>query len=295
LNETSTSPSDPEAGAADMAALPLMDPAQTAFFFDFDGTLAEIVDDPQAVSISEALRSDLAALQHAAGQAVAVVSGREIATLDRFLAPLALPLGGAHGAERRNALGEISRIDVDTALLDRLEASLATMAASHDGLIVERKRSSVALHFRRRPDLAAACEALVRDLAGQADAVSLLAGKMVFELKLSGRTKGDLIAAFMAEKPFAGRRPVYFGDDITDEDAFRVLPRWNGVSVKIGDGKTAARHRLASPAALHAWIADLLAFDRRRTDEQHDLGAHARLQWGGGGADENSSVQNREE
>jgi trehalose 6-phosphate phosphatase len=157
------------------------------------------------------------------------------------------------------------------------------MATSHDGLIVERKRSSVALHFRRRPELADACEALVRDLAEQAGGVSLLAGKMVFELKLSGRTKGDLVTAFMGEMPFAGRRPVFFGDDVTDEDAFRALPQWNGVSVKIGEGDTAADHRLPDPAALHAWIAGLLAFFERRAHEQSVLSAHGRLQWGGGG------------
>jgi trehalose 6-phosphate phosphatase len=94
---------------------------------------------------------------------------------------------------------------------------------------------------------------MARDLASR-DGLDLLEGKMVVEVKLSGRTKGDLIADFMAEEPFRGRRPIFFGDDVTDEDAFRALPRWQGIGVKIGEGPTAATHRMPDPSALHAWL-----------------------------------------
>jgi trehalose 6-phosphate phosphatase len=235
-------------------------PLKTAFFFDFDGTLASIVEDPRAVSIDAEVLRSLTRLHAASGGALAVVSGREIAALDGFLAPLRLPLGGAHGSERRDAGGTLHRVAVAGGTIERLAGELDRLAATEAGLLVERKRTSVALHYRRRPDLEALCRQKARALAAAGEGVFLLEGKMVVELKLSGRTKGDLIADFMAEEPFRGRRPIFFGDDVTDEDAFGALPRWNGVSVKIGDGPTAATCRIPDPAALHAWL-------RRRAGE----------------------------
>jgi trehalose 6-phosphate phosphatase len=232
-------------------------PSRTAFFLDFDGTLAEIVDDPLAVSIGDDVLEALARLSAASDGALAVVSGREIATLDGFLSPLRLPLGGAHGTERRDARGKIHRVEVDDRAIDRLAMELDRFAAVENGLLVERKRTSVALHYRRRPDLEERCRHLARSLVSQADGIAVLEGKMVVELKLSGRTKGDLIADFMAEEPFRGRRPVFFGDDVTDEDGFASLPRWSGISVKVGEGATAAAFRIRDPAALHAWLKRL--------------------------------------
>ncbi|WP_187969412.1 trehalose-phosphatase [Aquibium microcysteis] len=227
-------------------------PEETAFFFDFDGTLAEIVEDPAAVAIDATVRHALHALFALSGGAVAIVSGREIDTLDGFLAPLRLPLGGAHGSERRDSSGRLHRVEADEPAIERLAAELEDVARRHDGLLVERKRLSVALHYRRRPDLESTCRAAAR--AAASPGVTLLEGKMVVELKLSGRTKGDLIADFMAEEPFRGRRPIFFGDDVTDEDGFRALPQWQGIGVKVGQGQTAAAHRIADPAALRAWL-----------------------------------------
>lgn len=238
----------------DISAISVV-PARTAFFFDFDGTLAEIVDDPAAVSIGAEVLDALATLRDAAGGALAVISGREISALDRFLAPLELPLGGAHGSERRNARGEVESVGIDAGVLAGMVAELQAFARGKDGLIVEPKRTSVALHYRRNPALEEDCRAVARGLAEKTQDTTLLEGKMVVELKLSGRTKGDLIAAFMDEPPFAGRRPIFFGDDVTDEDGFRALPRWGGIGVKIGDGETAAQCRMRDPAELHDWLA----------------------------------------
>ncbi len=241
---------------ADFASIAL-DPATTAFFFDFDGTLAEIVDDPDAVTIGDDVRDALVAIGEAAGGALAVISGREIASIDRFLSPLKLPVGGAHGAERRSVEGEVHRTELDSGDLKRLAERVEGFAREYPGTSVETKRTSVALHYRRNPAAEEECVALARSLAEDYPSVSLLAGKMVLEFKFSGRTKADVIADFMAEEPFSGRRPVYFGDDVTDEDAFRVIPRWDGVSVKIGEGPTEAGYRLVDPAALYAWMKRL--------------------------------------
>ncbi|MBS4018146.1 MAG: trehalose-phosphatase [Dechloromonas sp.] len=245
----------------DLSALALR-PAETAFFFDFDGTLAEIVDDPSAVTVAPDVLLAIAALHEASDGAVAVVSGREMAALDVFLAPLRLPLGGAHGAERRDAGGQVHRVDADGSAIEQVADALERVARVNDGLLVERKRSSVALHYRRRPDLEAMCRTASRDLASRCG-LAMLEGKMVVELKLSGRTKGDLIGDFMSEKPFLGRRPIFVGDDVTDEDAFRVLPRWDGIGVKVGTGPTAASHRIPDPAALHAWLLRLTGAPER--------------------------------
>ncbi|MEX0405513.1 trehalose-phosphatase [Aquibium sp. LZ166] len=248
--------------AADFASMSL-DPARTAFFFDFDGTLAEIVDDPKAVTIGDDVRDALVAIRDAAGGALAVISGREIAAIDRFLAPLTLPVGGAHGSERRGVAGEVHRAAVDPRDLDRLAERVADFARGVPGTTVETKRTSVALHYRRNPSAERNCIAFAEELAGEYASASLLAGKMVLEFKFSARTKADVIGDFMAEEPFCGRRPVYFGDDVTDEDAFRVLPEWDGLAVKIGEGPSIARYRLADPAALHAWMKRLAKGESR--------------------------------
>ena len=235
----------------------MVDPRKTAFFFDFDGTLAEIVDDPEAVSIRDDVRAALLAIRKAAGGALAVISGREITAIDRFLAPIVLPVGGAHGSERRGADGEVHRVPLDPHDLERLAERVTEFSHAHEGIVVERKRTSVALHYRRNPAAERECMAFARALSDEHPSATLLSGKMVLEFKLSARTKADLITDFMAEEPFRGRRPVYFGDDVTDEDAFRVLSRWDGLSVKIGPGSTAAEYRLPDPEALHDWMIRL--------------------------------------
>ncbi|MGE0847115.1 MAG: trehalose-phosphatase [Flavobacteriaceae bacterium] len=227
---------------------------RVAFFLDFDGTVAKIVDDPRAVSVSGGMIRTLERLREATGGALAVISGREIADLDRFLAPLSLPAAGVHGAEHRGGDGSLRRTAVAGDALERAAGDLDALAALHEGLLVERKWASVALHYRARPDLAAttlaAAEGIARDAGGE-----LVRGKMVAEIKLTARTKADAIRDFMDEAPFAGRLPVFAGDDRTDEDGFAALRDWRGVSIKIGDGETLANYRMADVDAFERWLA----------------------------------------
>src|SRR5690606_27110598 len=120
------------------------------------------------------------------------------------------------------------------------------------------KPGAVALHFRRRPELEGAARTLTREIAQGAPALRLIEGKMVAEFCVGAHGKGDAVVAFMAEPPFAGRLPVYFGDDVTDEDAYPVVEGAGGMSVKIGAGRTAARYRLESVDALEAWMGELV-------------------------------------
>jgi trehalose 6-phosphate phosphatase len=103
-----------------------------------------------------------------------------------------------------------------------------------------------------------AARLLTRDVARRSPSLRLIEGKMVAEFAVGAHGKGDAIAAFMLEQPFAGRRPVYFGDDVTDEDAYPVVDAAGGVSVRIGPGSTLAAHRLDSVDALEDWLAGLL-------------------------------------
>jgi len=236
------------------ATPPAFDPARTAFFFDFDGTLVDIAEDPQAVELRPEVRDHLDAIHRATGGATAVISGRPIHELDTFLSPLRLAVAGVHGLERRSADGIVTSVEVDDDLIREIARPIEAFARENEGLIAERKSGSVALHYRQRPDLEEACRALAAALQDRDSRLRLLHGKMVVELKAGGRTKGDAIADFMAELPFRGRVPVFAGDDVTDEDGFRMLARWNGISIKVGEGATAATCRVANPAAFRDWL-----------------------------------------
>jgi trehalose 6-phosphate phosphatase len=231
-----------------------------ALFLDVDGTLVEIAPKPDAVAVPPRLIALLRTLQERLHGAIALVSGRSVATLDALFAPLILPAAGNHGLERRGADGRISAPEVPRAALDRARAAFSRFAAAHDGPIVEDKGISIALHFRQAPHLAGEAERLAETLqTGLAPALRLQRGKMLVELRPSGGDKGSVVHDFMAETPFAGRVPVFIGDDVTDEDGFRAANDLGGISVRVGEpvGETAARHRIADIGEAHHWLAGL--------------------------------------
>jgi len=226
-----------------------------AFFLDLDGTLLEIEDTPDAVGIDPDEKRLLERLVAGAGGAVAVISGRALARIDQILAPLVLPAAGQHGAERRDAKGLRHRHRFPANVLRPVAVGIRSFAAQHQGLVFEDKGASVALHYRKAPQLARAAQAAVRDAAGPlGEAVEVQDGKMVVELKPAGCDKGKAIAQFMQEAPFAGREPVFIGDDVTDEYGFRVVNAMGGHTVKVGEGPSAARWRLENPASTRAWL-----------------------------------------
>lgn len=234
-----------------------IDVPNTAFFFDFDGTLADMVEDPEKVVVSPAVLDALGHLYRICGGALAVVSGRPIAALDRFLSPLKLPVSGVHGLEWRDARGAVHRDGYDSGLLHQLADKVAAFATNHSGLIVEEKPGSVALHYRQRPDLGSASLQLACKLAATTPSARLMRGKMVVELRLGDRSKADAVADFMATAPFLGRKPLFAGDDVTDEDAFRLVEELGGIGVKVGAGETAASLRAPDRAAFEAWLCDV--------------------------------------
>lgn len=236
--------------------------ADWALFLDVDGTLLDHAERPDAVRPGAAEVRLLEALGLACGGALALISGRAVADLDAMFAPLALPAAGQHGIERRDAAGALHRHALPSQALRRAAARIGEFAARHRGLVFEDKGDNLALHFRMAPQLAGAAEAALGEAAATLGAgFELLRGKMVVELKPSGRDKGSAIGEFMREPPFAGRRAVFVGDDQTDEYGFGVVNRLGGYSVKVGAGASTARYRLADAAAVRAWLARWAARD----------------------------------
>lgn len=234
----------------------------SALFLDFDGTMVDIAAEPHAVHVPEPLLPTLRSLNAWLGGAIAVVSGRPIEQIDAFLAPLKLPVAGVHGAERRGADGQL--VFLSTHPLEQVERSARILAARHGGLLVETKRGSVALHYRQAPELEPLVLEKMQAAVDASPGLTLLRGKMVAEAKPGGASKGRAIEDFLREPPFAGRVPVFIGDDVTDEAGFAAVQRQGGIGIKVGEGPTAASRRLADPAALRRELEAVAAAHPRR-------------------------------
>lgn len=229
-------------------------PSRPALFLDFDGTLVEIVDHPSHTRASPRLRCLLPRLPSACGGAVAVITGRRIEDLDRVLAPHAYLAAGVHGLERRAADGQVSAFEPSESL-DRLRRVIEPFVARHEGLWIEDKSRALAVHYRNRPELESDVHRFVGELQNVApEDLEILLGNKVFEVKPGIADKGKAIEAFMDEPPFAGRTPVFVGDDVTDEAGFRSVNALGGVSVKVGNAPTIAHWRLADVDAVLDWL-----------------------------------------
>jgi trehalose 6-phosphate phosphatase len=233
-------------------------PAAVALFLDVDGTLLHIADTPDAVTIGRDTVNLLRRCHAATGGALALITGRRIADVDRLFAPLALPVAGQHGLERRDAAGAVHRQAETVPELAGIRTELDAFAAANPGVLVEDKELTLALHYRLAPRAATAAAELVERLAARAPgALAIQRGKMVLELRPAGLDKGSAIVQFMGEPPFRGRTPVFIGDDLTDERGFRVVNDRGGLSVKVGGGPTEARLRLTGVDAARAALARL--------------------------------------
>jgi trehalose 6-phosphate phosphatase len=226
-----------------------------ALFLDVDGTLLSIAAHPDAVHVPAALLSLLERLETKLNGAVALISGRTISDLDGLFAPLKLPAAGIHGLERRGADGVVHQVAA-AAQMDSLRAPLADFVDARDGLLLEDKQQSLALHYRNAPHYEAEIKTLLDRLVTESPVpLELKRGKMVIEVKPGGANKGTAIEAYMAEAPFAGRIPVFIGDDVTDEDGFRSVNRMGGLSIRVGyDADSAAVYALPDEDAVIAWL-----------------------------------------
>ncbi|WP_224082824.1 trehalose-phosphatase [Cupriavidus laharis] len=234
-----------------MPQLPLIEP-NTALFLDFDGTLADLAPRPELVQVEPELVGTLHRLYERLEGALAIVSGRPIIELDDFLQPLRLPAAGVHGAEMRTGGAQMAMKSAPG--LEPLIPHLEALVRRHPGLRLERKSVAVAIHYREAPELEGLVRAAVADVLRHAVGLEGLPGKMVVEVKPAGINKGDAITAFMNMPPFAGREPVFAGDDVTDEAGFAVVRKLGGIGVLVGQRDTMASVSVTGPAALRCWL-----------------------------------------
>ncbi len=225
-----------------------------AYFLDVDGTLLEIRPRPQEVLADAALRGLVKDVAAAAGEALALVSGRKIDDIDRIFEPVILPAAGLHGAEIRFQDG--GRIFADGGVMEAARPKLRDFANRRPGLMLEDKGATIALHFRQQPDLENEVLGLLQSVAQSLDLV-VQRGKMVVELKPAGHSKATAIEVLLASSPFKGRTPVFIGDDLTDESGFDFVNECGGVSVRVGPAEagTAARFCVNDPAQLREQLA----------------------------------------
>jgi trehalose 6-phosphate phosphatase len=226
-------------------------------FLDVDGTLLELADHPGAVTVDVELRRLIDRLCAAAGGAVALVSGRTIADLDRLFGKPDLPLAGMHGCERRDAAGGLHVAPVALEQLAEVRDGLHRMAARHPGLMVEDKGAGLALHFLKAPQLEHEVRAEVAILAAPlVPRFSVLDGHAVIEVKPAAHTKDSAVMAFMEEAPFRGRQPIFIGDDQTDYGGFAAVRRLDGLAIAVGP-RVKSEWWLPGPVAVRQWLEHL--------------------------------------
>jgi trehalose 6-phosphate phosphatase len=238
---------------------PELDGRDIALFLDIDGTLLEHKPHPDDVSVDSRLRSLLAAIAQMLGGAVAFVTGRNVAMVDRLFAPLHLPTAGLYGLEHRlTPDGPVERAEEPadlTAVADQLQRRFYTT----EGIYFERKGAVLAVHTRAAPAAfplvqAAAEEALARLPEGY----RIVAGHAGLEFMPLEALKSAAIERFMGVRPFAGRRPVFIGDDVSDEAGFEYVNARNGISIRVRPlAATEARFALPDVASVHEWLAEL--------------------------------------
>lgn len=232
---------------------PALKPEDIALFADLDGTLARIEPRPDDVKPDAERGRLLAALEKALDGRLAVISGRAIADLDRVLEGRVPALGAVHGLVRRRPDGVVIGGGERRGVAETVRAFRA-LAAAHPGVIVEDKAAAATLHFRLAPDARAACLDLAAEMA-ERHGLRIQPGDMVVEVRSPGPDKGGAVAAFMAEPPFAGARPVYIGDDLTDENGFAAARALGGFGVIVGDRRpTSAEYGVPDVRAAIAWL-----------------------------------------
>ena len=240
---------------ADLSAL--------AILLDVDGTILDLAPTPREVFVPHSLRDTLARLWQRTGGAVAFVSGRPVSELDLIFSPLQLPAIGGHGAELRSAAGQDPTPPRLPPLDPKLKRRFAAIAEAGPGIVLEDKGYALALHFRLAPDkgpmvreaAAAICAAL------DTTAIEILPGKAVVEIKQTGLTKATAVRELMRIPPFAGRRPIFLGDDVTDLGVFQIMPEFHGLAISVGRDAPGVDYCFDAPEDVRGWLERISRLD----------------------------------
>lgn len=257
--------------------LPLrIDPGElqrVAILLDVDGTILDLASHWYDVAVPHSLAQALGHVSARSGGALALVSGRPLTDLDNLFAPLRLPAIGGHGAEIRSRPDGAVFMERAVSLDRRLMRRLKDIAARYPGVVAEDKGYSLALHYRMAEERELD---VIRDVFGACmpcppQRYELLTGKAVIEVKAAGFSKGTAIRELMSFPPFAGRRPIFFGDDITDESAFAIMPEFNGLAVSVGRRVPGALDVFETPGDVRRWL-EMLSNELHHSDSWPNTG-----------------------
>lgn len=234
--------------ADDCTGIEMPRPEDAALLLDFDGTLVEIADRPDGIVVSPETRRILARAHERLAGRVAIVSGRSVADLERFLPDFPGPLVGTHGSEMREGGEHRQLVEIDKATVSRLIRLADDFAALRPEFLVEHKPSGVVLHYRQAEEYAALAMRFMDSLAMAADGFRLQPALMAYEIKPEGVGKDSALERLLSTGSFVGKTPVYVGDDLTDEPALQLAQDHGGIAIKVGPAETVAYHRLDGPA-----------------------------------------------
>jgi trehalose 6-phosphate phosphatase len=234
--------------------------ADAALFVDADGTLLDIAPSPDQATAPPGLADTLAAISAALDGALAIVSGRRIVDLDRIFAPVRFAASGVHGAEIRNTPDAAVTVRHTSGISSELARDVRRLGVRFPKTIVEDKGEAIAVHWRACPLVEADVYDAIARLLHVHDARHLVVmrGHFVFEIKSSGTTKGEAVRAFMLTAPFAGRRPIFIGDDVTDVAGLHAAKALGGSAFSVSAPLPGADAFFDSPAEVRAWLESLV-------------------------------------
>jgi len=233
---------------------------EIALLLDIDGTLLDLMPTPREVWVPPGLAMTLNGLLAATSGALALVSGRSLNDIDLIFAPARFPAVGGHGAEMRLSAEGEAAAPLAPMLDQELKRRLAAIARISPGILLEDKGYSLALHYRLAPHAEQAIVAAIALIRADMpnESVEVLPGKCVFEIKPAGFTKANGVRALMQHAPFAGRRPLFIGDDVTDESVFAIMPDMNGLAFSVGRRARGVDGHFDAPSDVREFLARLL-------------------------------------
>ena len=229
---------------------------QCALLLDIDGTILDLAPAPQEVWVPAELRNTLSRLEDLTGGALALVSGRSLHDIDLIFSPLQLAAVGGHGAELRVTPGGEAVMRARE-LNPVLKRKLSTLTELGPGILVEDKGYSLALHYRLAPEQGDALRAAIQDICATVPrgSVEILPGKLVFEIKTAGINKAGAVRELMKYPPFKGRKPIFIGDDTTDEPVFPILSQFGSLGFSVGRVVADVNGHFEKPESVRAWLS----------------------------------------
>lgn len=228
--------------------LPPLD--RTALLIDLDGTLLDLAPTPDAVVVPPGLPQVLHALRHRLNDALAIVTGRPVETVEALLNDAVFAVAGEHGGAIRREPGQIPERPPlplpPPAWLDAAER----LSGAWPGTLLERKARGFALHYRGAPDAGLPLYQALNALMGDSTLFELLPAHMLWEVRPRGADKGKAVADLMQHLPFHGRLPVFIGDDVTDEDGIAMAVAMGGAGLRVQD-------TFGDPANVRTWLRQI--------------------------------------